>query len=74
MKFKTWCGQKEIELDDCPFCGGEPKVMHIGNDHTKKRKIEVSCPKCRIKRIDAAIYHGFDFLEKIAAEHWNQRP
>ncbi len=74
MKFKTWCGTKEIELDTCPFCGSEPTVTHIGNDHTKKRKIEVKCPKCRIKRVDAALHHGFAFIEEAAAKNWNQRP
>lgn len=71
---KSWCGTKEIKLIDCPFCGSKPRMIHIGNDHTKKRKIEVKCPSCRIKRVDAAISHSFEWLEDIAAKNWNQRP
>jgi len=74
MKYTSWNGGKEIEMLDCPFCGGEPKVKHIGNDRTKRRAIEVSCEGCRCKRTDAAIYHGFDWIEEIAAKNWNQRP
>lgn len=73
MKYKTWCETKEIELNDCPFCGGEPKVSHIGNDHTKKRKIEIKCSKCRIKRTDAALIHSFSWLEDVSAKNWNQQ-
>ena len=62
-----------IDLLPCPFCGGQPDVKHIGNDHSKKRFIEVKCPDCRIQRRDGAIRYGFDWLENIVAEHWNQR-
>lgn len=73
MKFKSWDNTKEITLLNCPFCDTEPEIRYIGNDYTKKRMIEVKCPKCRIKRTDAALRYGFDFLEKIAVEAWNQR-
>ena len=73
MKFKSWDNTKELTLLNCPFCGTEPEVGHIGNDHTKRREIEIKCPKCRIKRTDAALRYGFDFLEKVAVEAWNQR-
>lgn len=62
------------ELYACPFCGGAPTVKHIGNECVKKRKIEISCSECRCRRVDGAITHGFDWLENIATEHWNQRP
>lgn len=73
MKIKSYDETKEIEFLPCPFCGGEPKVRHIGNDHTKKRVVEVVCPKCRIKRRDGALIQGFAWLEDIAAKNWNQR-
>lgn len=62
-----------ITLKACPFCGTPPEVRRIGNDHTKKRAITVRCPSCRVERTDAALQHGFDWLEGVAAEHWNQR-
>ena len=40
---------------------------------TKRRMIEIKCPKCRIKRTDAALRYGFDFLEEVAVKAWNQR-
>ncbi len=49
-------------------------MNHIGNEYTKSRKIEVKCPSCRIKRVDAAFKHGFDFLENAAMKNWNQTP
>jgi len=73
MKFKSWDNTKEIELSNCPFCGSEPIIKHIGNDYTKTRSIEIKCPKCRIKRIDAALRYDFSWLEKVAAGNWNQR-
>ena len=73
MKFKSWDLTREIELMDCPFCGGEPAVAHIGNEHTKSRKIEIKCKKCRCKKVNAAIHHEFSWLEAVAANDWNQR-
>ena len=73
MKFKTWNNEKELTLLNCPFCGADPIVKHIGNDYAKKRAIEIKCPKCRIKRTDAALRLKFEWLEKIAVENWNQR-
>ncbi len=73
MKFKSWDNTKEIELSNCPFCGSEPIIKHIGNDYTKTRSIEIKCPKCRIKRIDTALRQGFSWLEEVATKNWNQR-
>jgi len=73
MKFTSWDNTKEIELLACPFCGSEPTIKHIGNDHTKTRSIEIKCPKCRVKRIDAARRFSFAWLERVTAENWNRR-
>ena len=73
MKFVSWSGEKDIELLDCPFCGNQPVVSHIGNDNTKVRKIEIKCPCCHAKRTDAAMKHDFDWLEKVAVRNWNER-
>ncbi len=66
-------GNNEIPLKPCPFCGAEPKATHIGNERTKKRSVIIKCPKCRIERKDSAMQFDFDWLEKVAAEHWNTR-
>jgi hypothetical protein len=58
-RFKTWGGGSK-ELYECPFCGGEPQVKHIGNDYVKRRTIEVKCTSCRCCRRDGAIRYGFD--------------
>ena len=63
--------KKELKL--CPFCGGIPAMEHIGNDHTKSRKIVTKCKGCRIQRTDAAIRHNFEWLENVAIEQWNMR-
>ena len=62
-----------MNLLPCPFCGATPKVTYIGNEHTSKRSITVKCPKCRIQRTDATLSHGFDWLDAIAKEAWNER-
>lgn len=73
-EIKSWFDGKKIKLMSCPFCGGEPDLQHIGNDYTKKRKIKIKCKKCRCERTDAALRHGFDWLENVAIKNWNQRP
>ena len=73
MKFKTFDGESEIGLLPCPFCGSDPIVSHIGNNHTKKRSIEIKCPCCRIHRKDSTLRFGFMWLELSAAKNWNRR-
>lgn len=72
MKCKIWFSE-EVELLPCPFCGGDPVIKYIGNEHTKKRRIEIKCSKCRVKRTDATIYNDFEYLERVASEQWNER-
>ena len=50
------------DLKPCPFCGGEAVKIFIGNEYTKKRSVEIKCKKCRVKRVNAAIYHDHDWL------------
>ena len=73
MKFKSMYRDVELELLDCPFCGGEPKIKHVGNEHTKKIKIEIKCSKCRATKTNAALSRSFDWLEDISADDWNTR-
>ena len=57
----------------CPLCHTELKITHIGNEHTKSRRIKVKCPNCRIERTDATREHGFDWLEGIIVKFWDNK-
>ena len=61
------------ELKPCPFCGGEPTVTYIGNEHTKIRFIKIQCSGCRFERTDSALKFGFEWLDGIASAAWNRR-
>jgi len=57
----------------CPFCGGEPQLTFIGNDYSKKRKVEIKCKKCRVTMVNAGIRSGSEQLAKLSIEAWNKR-
>jgi len=57
----------------CPFCGGEPQLNFIGNDYSKKRKVEIKCKKCRVTMVNAGIRAGSEQLAKWSIEAWNKR-
>ena len=65
---------EELKLLDCPFCGGKPEKIFIGNDHTKTRSIEIKCKACRVKRVDKALTHDHKWLDEVGTKAWNQRP
>lgn len=65
--------ESELKLSKCPFCGDEPELIRKGNEHTKSIEITIKCPTCRIERTNAAIYYGFDWLERVSIESWNKR-
>ena len=71
--FLNW-RQAEEMLQDCPFCGGRPRVTPIGNEHSARRVVIIKCKKCRVERRDASLKFGFDFLWNAARDNWNQRP
>ncbi len=62
-------------LSNCPFCDAKPIVKYIGNDHSKSRKIEITCKnhRCRAKMVNAAMAHGFGWLEDVSMGAWNRR-
>ena len=63
----------DIKLLPCPFCGGIPEKTFIGNEHSKKRSMEIRCPDCRIERVTGAIRMSSDWLNEMAIKEWNQR-
>ena len=74
MKFVSFDNKRDLELSDCPFCGGPPRIKHIGNNLSKKRTIEIRCARCRVQRTDSTLTFVFDWLEDVAVKNWNQRP
>jgi len=75
MKVSSWYKEQEIELLPCPFCGKHPKMIHKGNDFSKKREIKIKCSEldCRCQMTNATLRHTFSWLEKISAQAWNKR-
>ena len=73
MKFKRFATDEELFLDSCPFCGTEPEIKHIGNNHTKQRKIEIGCRECGVRLVKAALRNDFSWLEDIIVKRWNSR-
>lgn len=65
-----FCGD---EMLPCPFCGGQPIITFIGNNHTKKRKVEIKCKSCRVQRTNAAIYNDLQSLAELSINQWNKR-
>ena len=63
----------DTELKPCPFCGGEAEKIFIGNEHTKKRSLEIKCTKCRVKRVNSAIHHSHEWLDEVSTKAWNDR-
>lgn len=61
------------ELLPCPFCLGEAKITHFGNDHTKKRKVEIECKSCHARIVTGAIRNNLYWCEEKSIEHWNER-
>jgi Restriction alleviation protein Lar len=65
--------KEESKLLPCPFCGGIPNIIRIGNEHTKKRSVEVKCPICYTIQKTGAIRFSLDWCENVAVEKWNKR-
>jgi Lar family restriction alleviation protein len=64
---------KADKLLPCPFCGGEPEFITIGNDYTKKRGAEIKCTKCMVKRTTVALRFDLEWCSRQAIEVWNKR-
>jgi len=63
------------ELKPCPFCGGEAKLHHVGNMHTKKRVSVVECQTfgCFGLARVGALKHDFEWMDEKVIDKWNTR-
>ena len=64
---------ERVVMLPCPFCGGKPELIIIGNNHTKKRSATVKCTKCRVQRTDRAMRFKMEWLIEAAIDQWNKR-
>lgn len=60
-------------LKACPFCGGEPVLTMIGNEHTKSRSTKIKCSDCQVARTIGAIRHSHEWTREKAVAAWNRR-
>jgi hypothetical protein len=65
--------QTAQELLPCPFCGGIPTKIFIGNDFSKKRSVTIKCTKCFTKQVTGAIRNNHAWCEAMATIKWNER-
>jgi len=52
----------EIKLLPCPFCGGEPEILELGDDDS----YYVHCTDCEVQQIA-------NYRPHVAARRWNER-
>ena len=72
--YYTNSGEFEAEkLLPCPFCGGDPEFITIGNEATKNRKAQIECTKCHVRRTTGAIRNNLEWCGRKAIELWNAR-
>jgi len=64
-----------MNIKDCPCCGSIAIIIEIGNNHTKKRSVEIKCTNsmCRLKMINKAIKNDIEWLIITSVESWNKR-
>lgn len=69
---------EELKPLSCPFCGGEPEMHEIGNEHTARYKVEFICQTrgCRGSCTGCASFgnrHSKEQVQKWALDQWNKR-
>lgn len=58
---------KQINLRQCPFCGGEAIMQTVTTAMEQEPRYRVLCPECKIST-------DWDFWKpEDVAEHWNRR-
>lgn len=61
------------KLLPCPFCGEDPEIEQIGNDHTKTRKTQIRCPRCSVTMRVGAIANSVAWTRRQVISQWNKR-
>lgn len=68
------CGPNiDVDLLPCPFCGGDPMVIHKGNNYSRSQSIIIKCQGCRIVRTDSVMTHPIEWILPKAVASWNRR-
>lgn len=70
------------DLKPCPFCGGEPEMIHAVLEEYHSVEPEISCEKCRytikLKELAIAIDESpetnADWWDRGITKKWNTRP
>lgn len=59
----------------CPFCGGKPKILFIGNSYTKSREVKINCsnPFCRCSITSKGRLHNHEKVAITSIDAWNLR-
>jgi len=68
-----WDDEPFPDLLGCPFCGGIPRIRHIGNDNVRKISVMILCKPCNLKISQGTIYGSFESAENYVIKNWNTR-
>ena len=75
-KTKTPLSKSNVEgfvMEPCPLCKKEVSKAFIGNNHTKKRSIEIKCRPCNLTMKMSALRFSHEWLDEKITETWNKR-
>lgn len=62
-------GGKKVEMNPCPFCGGEPSVISFKHTYSTLLVYQVMCFRCHTK----PKLFGRGITKEDAIEAWNRR-
>lgn len=58
----------DVELKDCPFCGGKPKLEQTG-----RKELTLKCTSCIVKYQFKVRNNSLEWLELEMIKDWNKR-
>lgn len=59
---------KEVELMNCPFCGGRSIIEQTGN-----KQLTIKCTECTVQRTQKVLRYSLDWLRTTMISQWNTR-